>query len=83
MVATAANGEKLPLAMIGKSAKPTCFKFCGGVPPMFYKNQKNAWFDRSITVWWLNTVFWPYHLKKHGKVKAVLLLDNCSARFVD
>jgi hypothetical protein len=83
MVATAANGEKLPLAMIGKSAKPTCFKFCGGVPPMFYKNQKNAWFDRSITVWWLNTVFWPSHLKKHGNVKALLLLDNCSAHFVD
>jgi hypothetical protein len=50
---------------------------------MFYKNQRNAWFDKNITVWWLNTVFWPCHLKKHGNVKAVLLFDNWSAHFVD
>jgi hypothetical protein len=69
--------------MIGEAAKPTSFRFCGGIPPMFYKNQRNAWFDRSVTVWWLNTVFWPYHLKKDGKVKGVLLLDDCSACFID
>jgi hypothetical protein len=50
MFATPANGDKLPLAMIGKAAKPACFKFCRGVPTMFYKNQKNAWFDRSVTI---------------------------------
>jgi hypothetical protein len=76
-------GDKLPLAMIGKAAKPACFKFCKGLPPMFCKSQKNACFDRSITVWWLNTVFWPYHLKKYGNVKVVLLHDNCSAHIVD
>jgi hypothetical protein len=63
MIATAANGDKLPLAIISQAAKPACFKFCGGIPPMFYKNKKNGWFDRSIPVWWLNTVFWPYHIK--------------------
>jgi hypothetical protein len=46
---------------------------------MAYKDQLNAWFDREITIWWINHVFWPWHVRKFGNVKAILLLDNCSA----
>ena len=28
-------------------------------------------------------VLWPYHLKKHGNVHCILLLDNCTAHYVD
>ncbi|MGH7954791.1 MAG: hypothetical protein ACREOZ_02400 [Gloeomargaritales cyanobacterium] len=81
MVCTAANGEKLPLLMIGHSANPICFKYqCeNGRPPMSYTHQANAWFDRKITVEWINRVLWPHHLAHHGDVCALLVLDNCSA----
>ena len=28
-----------------------------------YKNQKNAWFDRKITKWWIYNVLLPFHDK--------------------
>ena len=33
----------------------------------------------KIIVWWIKTVFWPHHLKTHGNVYALLILDNFSA----
>ena len=83
MVCTAADGTKCPLAMVGKSKVPACFNqelSHGELPPMHYTNQKNAWFDKEVTYWWINNVFWPFHFKKHGDVICVLLIDNCSAQ---
>ena len=48
-------------------------------PPIPYKNQNNAWFDREVTIWWITKVFWPWHKKTHGDVCELLLLDNCSS----
>ncbi|MGH7974277.1 MAG: hypothetical protein ACREBR_02030, partial [bacterium] len=81
MICTAADGEKVPLFMVGKSAQPTCFTRLSdeGRPPMAYTHQGNAWFDRAVTVEWINRLFWPHHLKHHGNTCAILLLDNCSA----
>ena len=78
MMCIAANGEKLPLAMVGKSKLPACFRMIDKVP-MDYTHQQNAWFDRAVTRWWINTTFLPYHRRKHGEEKAILILDNCPA----
>jgi hypothetical protein len=82
MVCIAADGSKIPLSIIGKSKTPECFRHeldNPSEPPMAYKDQSNAWFDREITIWWINHVFWPWHVRKFGNVKAILLLDNCLA----
>ena len=84
MVCTSADGTKLPLSLVGKSKKPECFRMLNGRdPPLPYTNQKNAWFNREVTIWWIRRVLWPHHLKNHGDKDCVLLLDNCSAHKVD
>jgi hypothetical protein len=82
MVCITADGSKVPLSLIGKAKTPECFRHeleDPSNPPMPYKDQSNAWFDREISIWWINHVFWPWHVRKFGDVKAILLLDNCSA----
>ena len=85
MVCTAADGYCCPLAIIGKSKRPVCFDLlCGSKTPLLYKEQSNAWFDRNVTVWWINNVFWPDHLHCNGHgVNAILILDNCTAHQID
>ena len=83
MVCTAASSDKCPLAVVGKSKRPRCFSLSpNGIPPIAYTHQSNAWFDKGVTLWWLNSVFWPWHVEKHGEVCCLLLLDNCSAHRV-
>jgi hypothetical protein len=84
MICTSASGEKVPLAIVGKAKKPECFRLCeNGIPPIAHVDQSNAWFDRKITVWWINHVFWPHHCSTRGAVVCLLLLDNCSAHTMD
>lgn len=78
MVCTSATGQKLPLAVIGKSASPTCFRQCGNKPPLPYFQQENAWFDKRVFLWWLKEVFSKAVRQTHGDQKVVLLLDNFS-----
>jgi hypothetical protein len=81
MVCTSCNGNKVPLAVIGKAKQPTCFRLCpNGIAPLPYRAQKNAWFDKEVTMWWILHVFWPYHLKEQGDVPACLLFDNCAVQ---
>ena len=40
-------------------------------PPSIYHN---SLFDRNVTVWWINNVFWTWYLKHHGDVTVILLL---------
>jgi hypothetical protein len=47
------------------------------IPPMAYQHQTNAWFDIEVTIYWINTVLWSWHLSQH--VHCLLLLDNCPA----
>jgi hypothetical protein len=78
MVCTSANGDKVPLAVVGKSKKPVSFD--NQPPPLPYTNQANAWFDKGITRWWIQQVLLPYHNRYKGRgVPCCILLDNCSA----
>ena len=84
MLCTAASGRKQPLAVIGKSKNPRCFKHLPDKkPPMAYRNQWRAWFDKDVTLWWLVDVFIRDHKEKHGTRRAILLLDNCPAHKID
>ena len=85
MVCTAADGSKLPLALVGKPKKPRCFNLLSNPssPPIAYTSQRNAWFDRKVTTWWIRNVFWKQHKLKHGDVNCILLLDNCSGHDID
>mmetsp|Transcript_37893 Transcript_37893/g.38355 ORF Transcript_37893/g.38355 Transcript_37893/m.38355 type:complete len:104 (+) Transcript_37893:26-337(+) len=83
MVCTAACNAKCLLAIVGKSKKPRCFPLSpGGVPPIIYTHPSNDWFTQEVTLWWINNVFWPWHVERHGEVFCILLLDNCLAHNV-
>ena len=47
--------HKIPLAMIGKAAKPLRFRVRQS--PIPYNNQSNAWNDSKLTKWWFRDVF--------------------------
>ncbi len=81
MVVTSASGARGPLCLIGKAKVPECFweLKIGVAPPIAYNNQANAWFRQKRTAWWILNVFWPWHVRRRGDVKCLLLLDNCSA----
>ena len=85
MVCTAGNGDKLPLAIIGKPKDPVCFRLLHDKnnTPIPYIHQVNAWFDKHVTAWWIKHVLLPEHHKRHGVVNAILILDNCSAHKID
>jgi len=82
MVAVAADGSKFPLSIVGKAKQLQCFRLFDDPlrPPVAYTNQHNAWFDQTVTHWWLTRVFWKHHLSVHGDVPCILLLDNCSVQ---
>ena len=83
MVCTAACSAKCPLAVLGKSKKPGCFSLVPeGVPTIAYTNQSNPWFTKGVTLWWINNIFWPWRVERHGEVYCILLLDNCSVNNV-
>jgi DDE superfamily endonuclease len=84
MLCTAANGMKVPLAVVGKAKMPVCFSLCeNSKPPIAYTSQSNAWFDRHITWWWLKEVFMPHHTSRFGHGHCIMLLDNCSAHKIE
>jgi hypothetical protein len=84
MICTAADGSKVPLMVVGKAKKPTCFRLCENeTPPIAYTHQWNAWFDKDITIWWINNVFIPFHREKWGNSNCILILDNCTAHKID
>lgn len=78
MVCTSATGKKLPLAMVGTAKTPHCFRLVDSVP-MAYTHQSKGWFDRTVTIWWINTVLVPNHRRIYGEVPLLLILDNCPA----
>ena len=63
--------------MVVKSNQPPCLRLITyEKPPLPYTSQKNAWFDRDVTYWWIMNLFWPHHLKYQGNVNAILTLEN-------
>ena len=75
LVCANAVGGKLPLLVIGKSAKPRCFKGVQNLP-CTYRSQNKSWMDSALFTEWLTTL----DRKFSARNKSVLLLvDNCSA----
>lgn len=80
----ATGGHKLPLLLIGKSAKPRAFKNVEiSALPVLYKNQKNAWMDSLIFKDWFFNKFVPetkkYLTEKKLPHKAILTMDNAGS----
>jgi len=82
MVCSNADGSlKLPLFVIGKSAKPRAIKdISKSLLPVYYTHQKSAWMSNAIFEEWFEKKFVPCVTKflkeKGGPIKAILLLDN-------
>ena len=81
----ATGTHKLKLVLIGKSAKPRCFKHAKiDVLPLIYKSQRNAWMNSEIFAKWFKK-YYVSAVKSHQcsqnihSPKALLLIDNCSA----
>lgn len=82
-VMTCANADgscKLPLVVIGKSAKPRAIKNCLDNLPVYYTHQKKAWMNTTIFETWFKEEFIPkvklFLKNRKVPIKAVLLLDN-------
>ncbi|XP_035212025.1 tigger transposable element-derived protein 6-like [Stegodyphus dumicola] len=69
--------DKRKLLIIGKSARPRCFKGLSmeGLPVEYHAN-KNAWMTSEIFRNWLTS--WDRNLQ-HKKRKILLIVDNCAA----
>ena len=68
------GSDKLPLLVIGKSAKPRAFK--NNKVPVTYLANKNAWMTGAIFEDWLRKLDQKMGLQ--GR-KIALIVDNCSA----
>ena len=78
------GNHKLPMTLIGKYVRPTCFKYVNmSALPVHYMAQKNAWVDMKIFERWFKQMFVPEvqnFMNQNGlPPKGVLLLDNCPA----
>lgn len=69
------GSEKLPLLLIGKSARPHCFRNCKS-KPVEYRNNKKAWMTGVLFEEWLLNV--DHHFRKKRRT-ILLFIDNCSA----
>ena len=52
LAAANATGEKLPMFVIGKSAKPRCFKNVKNLPCR-YRSQNKSWMDGNLFTEWV------------------------------
>ncbi len=77
----ASGAHRLPLMVIGKSARPRALnKINPKNIPVYYKNQRSAWMNTDLFKIWFEEQFVPKvrtFLKLRGlPEKAILLLDN-------
>lgn len=73
------GSEKRPLLVIGKSAKPRCFKGNRTLPVKYVANSR-AWMTRAIFGEWVKA--FDRDMSRQGR-KVCLLLDNCSAHNIE
>ncbi|XP_055617640.1 tigger transposable element-derived protein 4-like [Toxorhynchites rutilus septentrionalis] len=74
VVATNMDGsEKLELLVIGKSAKPRCFKNIKNLP-VIYKSNKNAWMVSALFEEWILNL--DERMVSEGR-RIILFIDNC------
>lgn len=69
------GNEKMPLLVIGKSAKPRCFKNVKTLP-VEYRNNKKSWMTTFLFNEWLLKL--DRRMKMQQR-KIVMFLDNCPA----
>lgn len=75
---------KIPILIIGRSAKPRVFKSpSAGTLPVSYTHSKSSWMTSAIFQNWFETEFVPkvqIFLRLKGlPIKAILLVDNCKS----
>ena len=75
LVAASMAGEKLPLLVIGKAAKPRCFKNVKKLPFLYQSNSK-AWMTSTIFETWVRKL--DINMKNSNR-KIALVVDNCTA----
>ena len=75
LAAANANGKKLPMFVIGKSAKQRCFKGIKHLPCR-YRSQKKSWMDSTLFEEWVRELDRKFTLEKR---KIALIVDNCTA----
>ena len=75
MAAAGAAEEKLPIFIIGKSAKPRCFKNIKDLPCR-YRSKVKSWMDSFLYDEWVKELNKKFE-KENPKV--ILILDNCHA----
>ena len=75
LAAGSATGEKLPLFVIGKSAKPRCFNGVKNLPCR-YRSQKKSWMDGDLFIEWVKEIDRKFAAQDR---KVALIIDNCPA----
>lgn len=75
MAASNALGEKIPMFVIGKYAKPRCFKHVRNIPCR-YRSQKKAWMDGTLFEEWLHELDRKFEMQGRN---VVMIVDNCPA----
>ena len=75
MAAANMMGDKLPMFVIGKAAKPRCFKNIRQLPCM-YRGQKKSWMSSELFEQWVRELDRKFKLE--GR-KIALIIDNCPA----
>ena len=75
LVAGNATGEKLPLFVIGKYAKPRCFSGVKSLPCR-YGSQKKSWMNGDLFTEWVQELDRKYAAQDR---KIALIVDNCPA----
>lgn len=73
LVAASMTGEKLPLLVIGRSAKPRCFRGWKNLPTA-YTGQRKAWMTSEIFENWIRDL--DKQMTAKGR-KIALVVDNC------
>lgn len=88
LCSNASGTHKMPLFVIGKSAKPRAFKNINhSTLPVYYRSQKSAWMDSYLFKEWFISQFVP-GVKDHLTslklpIKAILVLDNAPTHPAD
>ena len=75
LAAANATGEKLPMFVIGKSAKPRCFKNVKNLS-CCYRSQNKSWMDGNLFTEWVRQL--DNKFVAEGR-KIALIIDNCPA----
>lgn len=75
------GSHKLPIAVIGKAARPLCFRPPAAPCPVPYFSQTNAWMDGPTMAAWFRTVF-VAEVRRVTTEPVYLIMDNAPSHGV-